>query len=164
MSIKQIVISQYRNIVNEAADKMANPFMPNEGWIGTVRKALNMSGAQLARRMGVTRARIFKSEKAELSGAVTLKTMQRTAEAMGCRFVYAIIPDQKIEKIIEDQARKKATELVKRTNIQMALESQTLSNEKIKFEIDRLTQEMVKVMPSDFWDNDKTGSDDDGLS
>ena len=59
MSVKQAVREQYQAIVDFASG--SNTDIPAEGWIRTVRKALGMSGAQLAKRMGVTRARIAQS-------------------------------------------------------------------------------------------------------
>ena len=93
MSVKAIVQQQYKRIVDNAASHAALQ-TPPEGWLRTVRKALGMSGAQLARKMGVTRARVAQAEHAELSGGATLKSMQAAAEAMGCRFVYAIVAGQ----------------------------------------------------------------------
>ena len=61
--------------------------MPGDGWIATIRKALGMSGAALARRLGVTRARVSQAERAEREGGITLKEMDEFAAAMGCRFV-----------------------------------------------------------------------------
>ena len=152
MAIKKVVIHQYRRIVQQAAEKVAGWITPKEGWICTVRKALGMSGVQLAHRLGVTKALAYRNESAELSGSVTLKTMQRIAEAMDCRFVYAIVPNGEIDELILKQARKKAAVLVKKTNTQMALEEQSLSADQINYEIDRLAREMAETMPSDFWD------------
>src|SRR5690242_8909577 len=106
MNVKRAVREQYRAIVDFSHG--SNIEMPAEGWIRTVRKALGMSGAQLAKRMGVTRARIAQAEKAELEGGVTLKSMQATAEALGCKFVYAFEPPVTVDNIIMAQARKKA--------------------------------------------------------
>lgn len=117
----------------------------------TVRKALGMSGAQLAKKMGVTRARVAQAEHAELSGGSTLKSMQAAAEAMGCRFVYAIIPEKRIEDVIMAQALKKATALVGTASTHMALESQTLLKDKMAQEVERLTREMAQEIPPDFW-------------
>ena|SRR5688572_27175043 len=153
MAIKKIVTRQYRDIAQQALGNAALWFIPKEGWICTVRKAFGMSGVQLAQRLGVTKAWVYRTEKAELSGGVTLKTMQRMAEAMGCRFVYAIMPNSDIETFMFNQAKKKAASLVKKTNTQMALEAQALSEEQIAFEIDRLARDMVQNMPSDFWDD-----------
>ena len=112
MSVKTIVQQQYRSIVDSAAATAAGLKTPPEGWLRTVRNALRMSGAQVAKKMGVTRARVTQAEHAELTGGVTLKSMQATAEAMGCRFVYAIIPPSgRIEDIITAQARKKASSI-----------------------------------------------------
>src|ERR1700681_2061852 len=113
MSVKTIVQQQYRSIVEHAAAKVAGMKTPPGGWMRTVRNALGMSGAEVAKKMGVTRARVTKAEQAELTGGVTLKSMQATAEAMGCRFVYAIVPSSEhIEDIITAQARKKAMAIV----------------------------------------------------
>ncbi len=152
MSVKIIVQQQYRNIVDGAAAKIAGLKAPPEGWLRTARSALGMSGADVAKKMGVTRARVTTAERAELTGGVTLKTMQATAEAMGCRFVYAIIPASgDVEDIITAQARKKAMTIVGTASKHMALEDQKLPDDKIAQEVERLTREIALEMPSNFW-------------
>jgi predicted DNA-binding mobile mystery protein A len=150
MSVRDIVQQQYQRLVDSAASRSGLQ-TPPEGWLRTVRKALGMSGPQLAKRMGVTRARVAQAEHAELSGGATLKSMQAAAEAMGCRFVYAVVPDNRIEDVIAAQARKKAMALVRTASTHMALESQNLSNEKIAAEVDRIANELAREMPPDFW-------------
>jgi predicted DNA-binding mobile mystery protein A len=152
MSVKTIVQQQYRGIVDSAAASVAGLKTPPEGWLRTVRSALGMSGAEVANKMHVTRARITQAEHAELTGGVTLKSMHATAEAMGCRFVYAIIPSSgRIEDIIMAQARKKAMAIVGTASKHMALENQKLPDDKIAQEVERLTREIAQEMPSDFW-------------
>jgi predicted DNA-binding mobile mystery protein A len=150
MSVKTIALQQYQRIVNGATNRVGLQ-TPPEGWLRTVRKALGMSGAQLAKKMGVTRARVAQAEHAELNGGVTLKSMRATAEAMGCRFVYAIVPPERIEDIIMAQARKKAMAVVGTASKHMALEEQTLPTKKISQEVERLTQEIAQEMPPNFW-------------
>src|SRR5580692_4335380 len=136
MSVKTTAQQQYRSIVNSAASTVAGLTTPPEGWLRTVRKALGMSGAELAKKMGVTRARVTQAEHAELTGGITLKSMQATAEAMGCRFVYAIIPAAgDVEDLITAQARKKAVAIVDTVSQHMALENQTLPDDKIAQEV-----------------------------
>lgn len=152
MSVKTIVRQQYRDIVDSAAAKVAGLKTPPEGWLRTARNALGMSGADVANKIGVTRARITKVEHAELTGGVTLKSMQVTAEAMGCRFVYAIIPPSgHVEDIINAQARKKAMAIVGAASKHMALENQKLPDDKIAQEVERLTREIALEMPPNFW-------------
>ena len=150
MPVKNVVQHQYQRLVDDAAS-FSSLRTPPEGWLRTVRKALGMSGAQLGRKMGVTRARAAQAELAERSGGATMKSMQAAAEAMGCRFVYAIVPDKRIENVIRTQARKKALALVGTASTHMALEDQTLSRERIAAEVERVTRDLVRDMPSDFW-------------
>jgi predicted DNA-binding mobile mystery protein A len=153
MSVDQIVRQQYRSIVDNARGDFAKIRVPPEGWMRTMRKALGMSGAQLARRMSVTRARVAHAEHAELSGSTTLKSMQMAAEAMGCRFVYAIVPAENTQALIEAQARLKAAAIVGTASRHMALESQVLPAVRIEEEIDRLAGEFIQKMPPAFWDD-----------
>jgi predicted DNA-binding mobile mystery protein A len=150
MAVRTIARQQYQRIVDDATNH-APPPVPREGWLQTVRKALGMSGSQLATKMGVTRARVAQAERAELEGGATIKSMQAFAEAMGCRFVYAVVPPKHIEDLIAAQARKKAEALVGVASKHMALESQTLPDKKIAEEIERLTRDIARDMASDFW-------------
>lgn len=152
MGVKQAVREQYQATVD--VGYVDNFRVPAEGWIKTVRKALGMSGAQLARRMGLTRARIAQAERAELDGVATLNSMKALAKALGCEFVYGFAPPggNGIENVIIDQARKKAAEIVGRSSRQMALEDQSLSTERTEAEINRLTLELLHDMPPGFWE------------
>jgi predicted DNA-binding mobile mystery protein A len=151
-NVKRTVLQQYQAIVDRAASRVGREWaMPPEGWIATVRQALGMSGAQLARRLGVTRARVSEAERAEASGGITLKTMRAAAEAMGCRFVYAIIPEDRIEDVLAAQARRKAQALVTRASDHMALESQSLSETQNAQEAERVAQDLLRGRPADLW-------------
>nr|WP_321440366.1 mobile mystery protein A [uncultured Hyphomonas sp.] len=156
MSVKDIARKQRISRINKtAANPMRLSQTPKEGWIAFVRHALGMSGAQLGKRLSLSRGRISQAEKAEPDGGVTLRTMEEMAAGMGCRFVYAIIPaDGDLEDVIERQARKKATAIVKRASTHMALENQSLRADKIQSEIERLTQELMREQPSNFWEEE----------
>lgn len=155
MSLKKIVIGQYRDIVNRAGKATEDVQVPKEGWIKTVRTALNLSVQQLASRLGVTRAYIYKAEDAEPQGSLTLKKMKEIAGAMECRFVYAIVPAHfpyTIDEIVERRAKKMAVAIVKKTHNHMALEAQSLSTEQLEKEYDRVAEEILKDRPSAIWD------------
>jgi len=154
MSVKTIITSQYRDKVNHAASSLHGIAIPPEGWLCTVRNALGMSAAALARRLGKTRALVSNTEKAELDGGVTIKTMRSMAEAMNCRFVYAIVPKDSVEDIMSTQAQAKAKRQVMEAGKHMALEQQSLSQKQIAFEIERLQHDMLKDIPANFWDDE----------
>lgn len=121
-----------------------------------------MSGAQLARRLGVTNAAVYQHERSEPEGAITLRQMEKMAQAMGCRFVYAIVPNVqekdaqaengRVKDVLRRQARAKAEALVLRASGHMALEQQALPPERVQEEIVRMTEELVRNPPSDFWE------------
>ena len=153
MSIKTIIARQYREKLNQAALKFQSSAIPSEGWIRTARKALDMSAAQLGRRLGKTRALVSNTEKAELDGGVTLKTMQSMAEAVNCRFVYAFVPEESAETIIRRRAREKAKQRVMEASSHMALEQQAISQSQIEFEIERLAENILREQPGYLWDD-----------
>lgn len=152
--MENIIAKQYRDKVNSAFHQLAQlGAMPKEGWIRTMRKALGMSGVQLARRLSLTKMRVSQAERDELSGGVSLKTMRSMAEAMDCKFVYAIIPQSEVEALIKAQATAKARQLVQSASTHMALEAQSLSKDQLAFEVDRITKEIIEKMPSDLWND-----------
>lgn len=97
------------------------------GWINTVREAIGMTASQLAARLGVTQPRITKMEANEEK--LKLSTMKKTAEAMNCEFVYYFKPKTTFQNLVEEQAEKKAEEILKTVNLNMALENQAISAE-----------------------------------
>jgi predicted DNA-binding mobile mystery protein A len=152
MSVKDTARRQYERLVDTTAVQLADIATPREGWLATVRKALSMSGAQLARRTGVTKAAIYQAERQEADGGISLRQMQKLAEGMGCRFVYAIVPETKIADVVREQALAEAERIVKRTSAHMALEQQALPPHQLKEQIERLANELMRDMPSDFWE------------
>lgn len=153
MSVKPVITRQYREKLNQAALKFRGFTLPPEGWIRTARKALGMSAAQLARRLGRTRALVSNTEKAELNGGVTLRTMQSMAEAVNCRFVYAFVPEENAEALIRRRAREKAERHVMEATEHMTLEQQILSQSQIESEIERLAENIFKEQPGDLWND-----------
>jgi predicted DNA-binding mobile mystery protein A len=154
MGVDNVVVKQYRDKVNQAYTRFCGFSMSSNGWIRMVRNAFGMSGTQLAKRLGVTKARISKAEQDELTGSVTLKTMQNMASAMNCRFVYAVVPENEIEEIIKKRAFDKAREQIKSASTQMALEAQALNDKQLAFAVDELASEIIEKMPSDLWNDE----------
>ncbi len=152
--MKKIITHQYQEIVDNAARRVADLSVPPEGWLRTMRSALGMSGAQLARRLGLSRAQVSQAEKNELASVITLKTLQRLAEGMGCRVVYAIVPENTAGDLVAKRARERAKQLIRKTSAHMALEQQSLNEELLSFELERLERELTQEMPSDLWNDD----------
>ncbi|HAX91214.1 MAG TPA: hypothetical protein DCY07_03270 [Rhodospirillaceae bacterium] len=78
---------------------------PAEGWITKLRHALGMSAAQLAKRMGTHQPRISELERQEREGNITLNKLDKAAQAMGCRLVYALVPETSVCAMREERAK-----------------------------------------------------------
>ena len=153
MSVRATAKRQYMRIVDRAVEQIGSLQTPSEGWLTTMRKALGMSVPQLARRAGVTKAAIYQAERKERERGITIRQMEKLADSLDGRFVYAIVPAHgDIRDRLRVQARAKAERIVRRASSHMALEKQSLTNEQIVQEMERLANRLVDDMPSDFWD------------
>jgi len=135
-----------------ASLKTANTQVPVKGWIRAIREALGMSGKQLAQRLGVSQPRIPRLEQDELTGSVTLKSMQQVAEALDCTFVYALVPRTSLEDTVRSQARVVAQGHIERVAHSMLLEAQSLSAEEQQATLKATIDELVREMPKELWD------------
>jgi predicted DNA-binding mobile mystery protein A len=126
---------------------------PRAGWVKTLRVALSMSAEQLANRLRLTRSRITQLENAEIHDAVTLRTLKEVANAMGCEFVYAIVPQHNstLEKIIKTRAEEIAKERVTRVAHSMSLESQSVNEDILKKQKQELVKNLMEHLNKKFW-------------
>jgi predicted DNA-binding mobile mystery protein A len=147
---KQIIQDQYRSKINQLID-IKRISRPKEGWIRTLRKALGMSSPQLAERLEVSKSQASQIERMEIEDRITLKQLRRVADALDCDLVYALVPRQSVENMIRDRARLKAEKLVRKTDVQMKLEAQQLSKEKLEEQLKFETERLVRDMPRDLW-------------
>src|SRR5690242_2416812 len=77
---------------------------PARGWVRLWREALGMTTYQLAKRLKVGQSRIIQIEQTEISGGLTLKSLQSTADALECDLVYLLVPRKPLEAILEEKA------------------------------------------------------------
>ena len=66
--------------------------IPKAGWVREIRDALGISQSQLAARAGISRATVQQMERAEGRRRITLASLDRLAQAMGCQVAFAIVP------------------------------------------------------------------------
>jgi predicted DNA-binding mobile mystery protein A len=83
---------------------------PVGGWLIAVRQALGMSKVEWAERMEVSNARAGRLERAEVEGSLQLSTLRRAAEALNCRLLYVLVPDEPLEEMVFRQAYLKAAD------------------------------------------------------
>lgn len=103
--------------------------MPPKGWVRAIRDAIGMTGAQLARRLGMTAQGIVSLERSEASGKIQLNTLRRAAEAMDCILVYALVPKTSLTEMVDHRARDIALRALRRVSHSMALEDQQVDRD-----------------------------------
>lgn len=132
--------------------------VPRSGWLKAVRGALGVSTRQLAERVGVEQSNITRLEEREASGKVTLERLAKTAQAMNCKLVYAIVPDDRfatLEAIIDERAKELAQQLVRTAEHSMRLEKQGSHDDDVARDIDGLASQLKSKVDSRIWS--KTG-------
>ncbi len=125
---------------------------PSKGWIRAIRNAFGMTSAQLAQRLGVSQPRIIELEKSEASGTVTLNTLQRAAEALGCRLVYALVPDKSLEDTVLERVNQLAQRQLTAVQQTMRLEDQSVKSKKANEDVRRQFTEVLLKHPARLWD------------
>lgn len=126
---------------------------PKGGWIRATREALGMSGAQLAARAGMRASQSIEDIQAsEADKSIKLKTLDQVARAMGCRLVYALVPEKPLHEIRRAQARAKALRKVSRTAHSMKLEDQGVGADREAKELERITDWLLATKPRRLWD------------
>jgi predicted DNA-binding mobile mystery protein A len=126
---------------------------PPTGWVKAIRLALGMSLQQLANKLGMTKQSVQEIETREKEGAITLKSLRETANALDMELVYGFVPKEgTLEKHIESKARSLAEKIVSRTSNTMKLEDQQNSNERIKKAIEERTLIIKQELPKALWD------------
>lgn len=142
-------VLQIRALDKKTSDlKSAKNIVPqSSGWIKTVREAIGMTVSQLATRLGVTQPRITKMESNEDN--LKLSTMKKAAEAMNCEFVYYFKPKTTFQNLVDEQAQKKAAEVLKTVNVNMALENQEIAEDEA---VKDFASDLINTKIKQIWD------------
>lgn len=125
---------------------------PPKGWLRAIRDALGMTTVQFARRLGVSQPRIIELEKSEVTGNVTLHTLQRAAEALGCRFVYTLVPEKPLAEIVRERAEDVANRRSSSVEHTMRLEDQAVHDKGASRELRKQMIEDLLRRPARLWD------------
>jgi predicted DNA-binding mobile mystery protein A len=122
------------------------------GWIRNIREGLGMTLKQLSERLEMTPQSLMEIERSESEGRITVSTLNRVAEVLGAEVRIAVIPSRSLSEMVNIQARKAATKIVEQTQTHMALENQGNSEDFLKKQIEKLTDELVRTADRRIWD------------
>ena len=146
-------------LIEQLDQKLANfndagmVLVPQKGWVNTIRTTLNMTRDQLGTKLNLTKGAIQKIEEREATGQITINKLKDVGNALNMKFIYGFIPkDGTIESLVNLKAEKLARKIVLRTNQNMKLEDQGISEDKIEHSINDLANEIKREMRKSLWD------------
>ena len=106
---------------------------PAGGWLRAVREALGITLAKAAASAGVRPQSLLDMEKSETAGTASLASVRRAAEAIGCEFVYAVVPKGGSLQALADRIREEEIRAdVESVDLTMGLEGQRVSRRRLQ--------------------------------
>jgi predicted DNA-binding mobile mystery protein A len=129
----------------------ALPVRPPSGWIKAIRESLGMPAAYLAKRLGIVQSTVHRFEISEAEDSITLGSLRRVAEALGCELQYALVPKKTIAQTLDEQAKKVARERMAAIAHSMALEAQSTSKEALETQTKEMSTSLRQGSRRELW-------------
>ncbi len=68
------------------------PATPAKGWLFAVREGLGHTRAAIAKRLTISPSAIAAFEKSEARGTISIQSLRKMADALGCEVVIKLVP------------------------------------------------------------------------
>ncbi len=125
---------------------------PPTGWLKAIRGALGINARQLSNLLDVDHSSVLRLEQRESQGKITIDLLEKAANAMGCKLVYAVVPIEaygSLDAIVDEKAKQAAKDILVRVEHSMRLEQQGTND--LKIEIEKMASELKSKMDSKIW-------------
>ena len=110
-----------------------------------------MTATHLAGRLGVRTSTVTRLETSEADDTISLVTLRRAAEALGCELHYALVPRQSLADTLEARANSVAREQMAAISHTMGLEAQATSAQVLDEQTRALAQNLLKGSRRILW-------------
>ena len=151
MSLQKLYFQQISSRLEDLRNTNLAAVAPSNGWIKSIRTALEMPLSEMARRLGVNSTPVLAAERNEVANTITLTQLKRMADVLDCDLVYALIPRKSLSEIVNEEAMKVATQEMSMVTHSMALEDQKPSNEFIVKKIKERKEELIAGSWKKIW-------------
>lgn len=143
-------LEQLQSLLASQAELARRP-PPSRGWLKVIREALGRTHRQQAQRLGITGPTLHKSEQAEAEDRISLGQLRKLADALDCDLAYALVPRRPLTDLVQERARAIALEEVAAVSHSMGLEEQRPVAERIRKQVDRRADELLRGRWSELW-------------
>ena len=127
------------------------PSRPPSGWLKVIREALGMTATYQAKMLGVTTSTVTRLETSEADDTISLGTLRRAAEALGCELQYALVPKKTLADTLDARATALACRQMAAISHTMALEAQATSRETVEAQTRALAESLLKGSRRALW-------------
>lgn len=127
------------------------PSRPPSGWLKVIREALGMTATHQAKILGVTTSTVTRLETSEADDTISLGSLRRAAEALGCELQYVLVPKKTLADTLEARATAVARQQMAAISHSMALEAQSTSRETVDAQTRALAESLLKGSRRALW-------------
>lgn len=127
------------------------PPRPAAGWLKVIREALGMTATHQAKMLGVATSSVTRLETSEADDTISLGSLRRAAEALGCELQYALVPQKTLAETIEARAIALARQQMAAISHSMALEAQATSHDMVEAQTRALAESLLKGSRRALW-------------
>ncbi len=127
------------------------PSRPPSGWLKVIREALGMTATYQAKVLGVTTSTVTRLETSEADDTISLGTLRRAAEALGCELQYALVPKKTLADTLDARATALARQQMAAISHSMALEAKSTSRETVDAQTRALAESLLKGSRRTLW-------------
>lgn len=149
--LRKLRVEQLDGLFGEVRRALAAFKIPRKGWIREVRQSLGMTTEQLAKRLTVSQPTAFGLEKSEQGGTITLRSLEKAADAMDCDLVYMLLPRTSLQQTLRRQAEQYARSRLRGVAHTMSLEEQDVSQGHMQQQLKDMTERTVSDPPRNLW-------------
>jgi predicted DNA-binding mobile mystery protein A len=128
---------------------------PPVGWLHTIRRALGMRTEQLARRLRISQPSVVRAEARESTGAISLETLRRAANALDCDVVYFLMPRKSLIDTVGQRADLIARQESAALAQSLGIEWQVVPPPALAEQIERARAALIAERPARLWSEQK---------
>ena len=110
-----------------------------------------MTATHLAKKLGVATSSVTRLETSEADDTISLGTLRRAAEALGCELQYALVPKKTLTETLDARATALARQQMAAISHSMALEAQSTSHEAVEAHTRDLAESLLKGSRRKLW-------------
>src|ERR1700679_3335808 len=102
MRLRAILLEGLQQKMEALNGARAAALRPARGWLRAIREATGLTQSEVASKMAGKRQSYAQFKHAEEAESISLASLRRASEAMGCELVYFVVPRESVARSFAD--------------------------------------------------------------